>query len=92
MFWIAAGEVESGDNFCCCWNSEAGGGTADSVASCPVACQRMKCPENDPLPIPHDWYQAGDLLIGGITSQVVYNLHEPFFEKHPSRSLPEVPT
>ncbi|XP_060112536.1 vomeronasal type-2 receptor 26-like [Heteronotia binoei] len=36
-------------------------------------------------------YQAGDLVIGGITSQIVYSLHEPFFKKHPLHYLAEVP-
>ncbi|XP_060112544.1 vomeronasal type-2 receptor 26-like [Heteronotia binoei] len=36
-------------------------------------------------------YQGGDLVIGGITSQIIYSLYETFFKKHPSHYLAEVP-
>ncbi|XP_053117093.1 vomeronasal type-2 receptor 26-like [Hemicordylus capensis] len=44
----------------------------------------IKCPENDPLPVPHEWYQPGNLLIGGISSQIIYIFS---FKKHPSQDL-----
>ncbi|XP_029140735.1 vomeronasal type-2 receptor 26-like [Protobothrops mucrosquamatus] len=43
------------------------------------------CPRSDLFPILHKWYQPGNLLIGGITAQIVYVLEEHFFEEHPSQ-------
>ncbi|XP_015265215.1 PREDICTED: vomeronasal type-2 receptor 26-like [Gekko japonicus] len=51
----------------------------------------MKCPETDPLPVPHEWYQPGDLLIGGITSQIIYTFHRVPFTDHPLQKLFELP-
>ncbi|KAJ6651682.1 hypothetical protein lerEdw1_020720 [Lerista edwardsae] len=44
-----------------------------------------KCPGNDPLYIPQEWYQPGDKLIGGLTSHIYYLLPRYSFEKHPSQ-------
>ncbi|XP_060110653.1 vomeronasal type-2 receptor 26-like [Heteronotia binoei] len=41
----------------------------------------------DPLPVPHEWFQPGDLLIGEITSQLFYHLHEIDFSQHPAQEL-----
>lgn len=51
----------------------------------------VKSPVNDPLPVPHEWYQPGDLLIGGITSQIIYTLHLIYFKEHPLQKLFELP-
>ncbi|XP_054836285.1 vomeronasal type-2 receptor 26-like [Eublepharis macularius] len=51
----------------------------------------MKCPENDPVPVPHEWHRSGDLLVGGIVSQVSYDLHMLAFQRQPSKALFEVP-
>nr|XP_056719707.1 vomeronasal type-2 receptor 26-like [Euleptes europaea] len=52
----------------------------------------MKCPENyDTLPLPHEWYQPGDLFIGGISSQIIYTLHTIPFTEHPLQELFELP-
>ncbi|XP_060112511.1 vomeronasal type-2 receptor 26-like [Heteronotia binoei] len=58
-----------------------------------MACKGTvkKCPMNYALPILHEWYQPGDLIIGGITSQVFYVLHKPSFEEHPSQKLFDTP-
>ncbi|XP_053215924.1 vomeronasal type-2 receptor 26-like [Podarcis raffonei] len=45
----------------------------------------MKCHINDPLHIPHEWYQSGSLLIGGIASQIIYISSDVLFSKHPSQ-------
>nr|XP_028560201.1 vomeronasal type-2 receptor 26-like [Podarcis muralis] len=45
----------------------------------------MKCRMNDPLHIPHEWYQSGSLLIGGIASQIIYISSDVLFSKHPSQ-------
>ncbi|XP_061446335.1 vomeronasal type-2 receptor 26-like [Rhineura floridana] len=51
----------------------------------------MMCPATDPLSVPHEWYQPGGLVIGGMGSQVTYASHELFFNEHPSQKLFEVP-
>nr|XP_056719675.1 vomeronasal type-2 receptor 26-like [Euleptes europaea] len=58
-----------------------------------VACEvgAFKCPANDPLPVPHERYQSGDLLIGGIASQIIYTFYEFTFQEHPSSNSFEVP-
>ncbi|XP_062993265.1 vomeronasal type-2 receptor 26-like [Elgaria multicarinata webbii] len=59
----------------------------------PVVCQveNMKCLMGAPLRIPHEWYQPGGLLIGGITSQIFYVVDDVSFEEHPSEKLFSVP-
>ncbi|XP_061447880.1 vomeronasal type-2 receptor 26-like [Rhineura floridana] len=48
----------------------------------------MKCPMNDPFHIPHEWYQPGSLLIGGIGSQIIYiSPDDVSFNKHPSQDV-----
>nr|XP_020633807.1 vomeronasal type-2 receptor 26-like [Pogona vitticeps] len=47
----------------------------------------LMCPISDPLPVPHEWYQRGDLLFGGIASQMMCLLSLIFFKKHPSKEL-----
>ncbi|XP_015268523.1 PREDICTED: vomeronasal type-2 receptor 26-like [Gekko japonicus] len=49
----------------------------------------MKCTRKEIL-IPHEWYQPGDLLIGGIASQFIYQLHGLLFEKYVSQEIFEV--
>ncbi|XP_062993245.1 vomeronasal type-2 receptor 26-like [Elgaria multicarinata webbii] len=46
---------------------------------------------NDPLPIPHEWYQPGGLIIGGIASQIFYTFDKLSFKKHPSQGFFEIP-
>ncbi|XP_054850396.1 vomeronasal type-2 receptor 26-like [Eublepharis macularius] len=55
----------------------------------PVSCkaETTKCPMKDPLPVPHEWYQPGDVLVGGIVSQICYHLHEIDFSGHPAQEL-----
>ncbi|XP_054850282.1 vomeronasal type-2 receptor 26-like [Eublepharis macularius] len=43
--------------------------------------------QEDPLPIHHEFYQPGDLIIGGIASQIFF-MHNTFsFEQQPGRRL-----
>nr|XP_034992804.1 vomeronasal type-2 receptor 26-like [Zootoca vivipara] len=53
----------------------------------PVVTQEetMKCHTGDPLSVPHEWYQLGCLLIGGIASQISYIVNPVTFEEHPSQ-------
>nr|XP_034992798.1 vomeronasal type-2 receptor 26-like [Zootoca vivipara] len=45
----------------------------------------------EPCPVPHEWYQPADLVIGEMTSQISYNFRELFFREPPSRDIFDVP-
>lgn len=51
----------------------------------------IKCHMMDSFPIPNEWYQSGDFLIGEIASQLFYHLHEIDFKRHPAEELYKVP-
>ncbi|XP_053216317.1 vomeronasal type-2 receptor 26-like [Podarcis raffonei] len=51
----------------------------------------MKCPAADPIFVPHEWGQAGDLFIGGIVTQSTYAFNEVSFTVHPSQELFDIP-
>ncbi|XP_053117022.1 vomeronasal type-2 receptor 26-like [Hemicordylus capensis] len=55
----------------------------------PIICKvyTLKCPVNDPFHVPHEWYQPGGFLIGGITHQIIYISHTVSFNEHPSHNL-----
>ncbi|XP_058036653.1 vomeronasal type-2 receptor 26-like [Ahaetulla prasina] len=46
----------------------------------------LSCPASDAFLVPHEWYQPGDLMVGGIVSHTYYNLHEINFEEHPYKT------
>ncbi|KAK9398097.1 type-2 vomeronasal receptor [Crotalus adamanteus] len=52
-------------------------------------CQRVttKCPQTHFFTVPHDWYQPGTLLIGGMASQVIYVFNEVSFKNIPSQDI-----
>nr|XP_056720335.1 vomeronasal type-2 receptor 26-like [Euleptes europaea] len=41
----------------------------------------------DPLPLPHEFYQPGDLVVGEIASQVLYLYETPSFKEQPTQML-----
>ncbi|XP_060110602.1 vomeronasal type-2 receptor 26-like [Heteronotia binoei] len=43
----------------------------------------IHCSKSDPIPVSHEWYQSGDLLINGVMSQMIY---APF--KHSLKNNP----
>ncbi|XP_060137366.1 vomeronasal type-2 receptor 26-like [Zootoca vivipara] len=47
----------------------------------------MRCPETETFPVPHEWYQSGGLIIGGIASQFYYSIIEDLFKENPSQNL-----
>ncbi|XP_033024045.1 vomeronasal type-2 receptor 26-like [Lacerta agilis] len=51
----------------------------------------IKCPAADPILVPHEWGQAGDLFIGGIVTQSTYIFNELSFQEHPSLELFDIP-
>lgn len=50
------------------------------------------CAAYDPHPISHQFYQPGDIIVGGIASQAFY-FHQdtPSFEEDPTQMLIEEP-
>ncbi|XP_077774154.1 vomeronasal type-2 receptor 26-like [Podarcis muralis] len=43
------------------------------------------CSGNNPVHIPHEWYEQGDLTIGGIVSHIHYIFPSISFQEHPSQ-------
>ncbi|KAF7234986.1 hypothetical protein EYD10_18152 [Varanus komodoensis] len=56
-----------------------------------IKTQKMKCTGNVPLPIPQEWHQAGELLIGGMASHFHYIFPNIVFNEHPSRDSIDIP-
>ncbi|XP_032092480.1 vomeronasal type-2 receptor 26-like [Thamnophis elegans] len=54
-----------------------------------IKVNALKCPEVDAFPVPHEWYQPGEVLIGGMASQIIYAFSEHLFYEHPSQELYE---
>nr|XP_056720326.1 vomeronasal type-2 receptor 26-like [Euleptes europaea] len=46
----------------------------------------------DPFPIPHEFYQPGDLIIGGIASHIFFFHNTPLFMEQPTKKLIDEPT
>ncbi|KAM6449208.1 vomeronasal type-2 receptor 26-like [Liasis olivaceus] len=55
-----------------------------------IKVNTLKC-QADPFPVPSEWYQPGDLLIGEMTSQILYMFNEQSFEEYPSQNLFNIP-
>nr|XP_028560577.1 vomeronasal type-2 receptor 26-like [Podarcis muralis] len=51
----------------------------------------LKCTRKVPVHIPHEWYEPGDLLIGGMVSHIYYISRPVLFKEHPSQVLIEIP-
>ncbi|XP_060544487.1 vomeronasal type-2 receptor 26-like [Pantherophis guttatus] len=51
----------------------------------------LKCPASDAFFIPHEWYQPGDFIIGGMASHFTYHLYEIKFSENPSKKPYEIP-
>ncbi|XP_015281621.1 PREDICTED: vomeronasal type-2 receptor 26-like [Gekko japonicus] len=50
----------------------------------------IQCNRNDFIPIPHEFYEPGDLIIGGIASQIFFNYNPMDFSEQPSQMLIKV--
>lgn len=50
-----------------------------------IKAQTIKCTRTDGLHVQHEWYQAGELLIGGMVSHVHYLFPKFSFTQNPSR-------
>ncbi|XP_060540839.1 vomeronasal type-2 receptor 26-like [Pantherophis guttatus] len=51
----------------------------------------LKCLASDAFLIPHEWYQPGDFIIGGMTSHFAYHLLEIKFSENPSKKPYDIP-
>ncbi|XP_053117070.1 vomeronasal type-2 receptor 26-like [Hemicordylus capensis] len=47
----------------------------------------LKCPVNDPISVPYEWYQPGDLLLGEMTSLFFSGFNDISFKEHPSQEM-----
>ncbi|XP_053216274.1 vomeronasal type-2 receptor 26-like [Podarcis raffonei] len=53
--------------------------------------QSVKCTTNHPIPVPHEWHEPGDLVIGAIASHIYYIVPKFSFKKHPFQSFIGIP-
>ncbi|XP_058036591.1 vomeronasal type-2 receptor 26-like [Ahaetulla prasina] len=51
----------------------------------------LSCPASDAFLVPHEWYQPGDFVIGGMMSHIVYHFFKTKFSEHPARTPYDVP-
>ncbi|KAK9398160.1 type-2 vomeronasal receptor [Crotalus adamanteus] len=51
----------------------------------------LRCPASEAFPVPHEWFQPGDLIIGGMVTQIFYNFYEIEFKDHPSLKPYDLP-
>ncbi|KAK9398135.1 type-2 vomeronasal receptor [Crotalus adamanteus] len=51
----------------------------------------LRCPASNAFLVPHEWYQPGDFIIGGIASHILYHFLEMKFNEHPARRPNDVP-
>ncbi|XP_060110654.1 extracellular calcium-sensing receptor-like [Heteronotia binoei] len=54
-----------------------------------ISCkaETTKCGMKDPLPVPFEWFQLGDVLIGEIVSHLFNQVPEIKFKHHPAQEL-----
>ncbi|KAG6539534.1 type-2 vomeronasal receptor [Crotalus adamanteus] len=45
----------------------------------------LPCHLGKPVPVPNEWYQQGDFVIGGMVSMANYQFNEVSFQQHPSQ-------
>ncbi|XP_070583450.1 vomeronasal type-2 receptor 26-like [Erythrolamprus reginae] len=53
--------------------------------------QPLKCTGNKAIQIPQEWYQEGELIIGGLMSHFHYLFPQVIFNKHPSEESVNIP-
>ncbi|XP_063158969.1 vomeronasal type-2 receptor 26-like, partial [Candoia aspera] len=51
----------------------------------------VKCLEGEPFLVPHEWYQPGDLVVGGMVSHILYHGYEIQFKDYPSLKSYDLP-
>lgn len=53
----------------------------------PTVCKRLteKCTGTEPVRIPQEWHQPGDVVIGGLGSHIHPIYAEIYFKQHPSQ-------
>nr|XP_028560623.1 vomeronasal type-2 receptor 26-like [Podarcis muralis] len=49
--------------------------------------QSAKCTTNNPVHVPHEWYEPGDLVIGAMASHICYIVPNLSFNIHPSQAF-----
>ncbi|KAG8140941.1 hypothetical protein E2320_003579, partial [Naja naja] len=51
----------------------------------------LSYPASDAFPVPHEWFQPGDLVIGGMMSHLIYHFYQTLFNQHPFLNLHDSP-
>ncbi|XP_070810709.1 vomeronasal type-2 receptor 26-like [Pituophis catenifer annectens] len=51
----------------------------------------LSCPASDAFLVPHEWYQPGDFIVGGMTSHMSYHFFEIDFSENPSIKPYDIP-
>ncbi|KAK9398185.1 type-2 vomeronasal receptor [Crotalus adamanteus] len=51
----------------------------------------LRCPSSEAFPVPHEWFQPGDLIIGGMVSHIFYHFFGIEFKEHPSLKPYDLP-
>ncbi|KAK9398184.1 type-2 vomeronasal receptor [Crotalus adamanteus] len=51
----------------------------------------LRCPSSEAFPVPHEWFQPRDLVIGGMVSHIFYHFYEIEFKEHPSLKPYDLP-
>ncbi|KAG6466015.1 type-2 vomeronasal receptor [Crotalus adamanteus] len=51
----------------------------------------LRCPSSEAFPVPHEWFQPGDLVIGGMVSHIFYHFFGIEFKEHPSLKPYDLP-
>nr|XP_028560616.1 vomeronasal type-2 receptor 26-like [Podarcis muralis] len=53
--------------------------------------QSAQCATNNPVHVPHEWYEPGDLVIGAMASHIYYIVPKLSFKRHPSQDFIDAP-
>ncbi|KAG8140924.1 hypothetical protein E2320_003536 [Naja naja] len=51
----------------------------------------LSCPATDAFLVPHEWYQPGDFIIGGMMSHIVYHFLQSKFNENPDITSSDIP-
>ncbi|XP_032092317.1 vomeronasal type-2 receptor 26-like [Thamnophis elegans] len=51
----------------------------------------LSCPASDAFLVPHEWYQPGDFIVGGMASHIVYHFCEMKFNEYPGKTPKDIP-
>ncbi|ETE57067.1 hypothetical protein L345_17221, partial [Ophiophagus hannah] len=80
-----------GQKFCCYTCSQCPEKMISRQMELAMKVQPLKCTGDKAIEIPQEWYQEGELLIGGLMSHFHYLFPKIIFNKHPSEESVNIP-